>query len=464
MAPALFKKKSSETRSNEVPASGALSRSLHILPSLSEEKYPKLPDSPQVTLVHELTTNLLSTDTRTAGHLFSSASVSLGHSSLSPDLSRLKIPPFISEPLNDKGSFHSSQSSPTVTGASQSERKSVSWTTDASDVPPHHNQVENDRDVVSSEDSAKRTDWREWADQLVTVDDTLDLNLSDLLVDVNVPDLDAKLLELPPDFSTYQPQVHQHRLLSVSTGQTLSAVTSPYASSATKARMRWTPELHEVFTEAVNKLGGGERATPKGVLKLMNVEGLTIYHVKSHLQKYRTARHKPESSEGTSEKKSRNVAETASLDLKTAMGITEALRLQMEVQKQLHDQLEIQRNLQFRIEEQGKHLQMMFEQQRKMEEGKQRGSSSNRDDNFPSPTIETQPCVGKTEAESPDHDQSSAKEIPPLEHADEEEESSERRTCKDHEANAGGGCSPPTKRAKTDETVNSSKKSVDLTI
>ncbi|KAE8734276.1 putative Transcription initiation factor TFIID subunit 11 [Hibiscus syriacus] len=53
-------------------------------------------------------------------------------------------------------------------------------------------------------------------------------------------------------------------------------------------RLRWTPDLHLSFLHAVQRLGGQERATPKLVLQLMSVKGLSIAHVKSHLQMYRS--------------------------------------------------------------------------------------------------------------------------------------------------------------------------------
>ncbi|KQJ84085.1 uncharacterized protein LOC100827236 [Brachypodium distachyon] len=52
-------------------------------------------------------------------------------------------------------------------------------------------------------------------------------------------------------------------------------------------RMKWTAELHGRFLKAIEWLGGQDYATPKLVLQLMGVNGLTISHVKSHLQMLR---------------------------------------------------------------------------------------------------------------------------------------------------------------------------------
>ncbi|XP_010257443.1 PREDICTED: protein PHOSPHATE STARVATION RESPONSE 3-like [Nelumbo nucifera] len=201
--------------------------------------------------------------------------------------------------------------------------------------------------------------------KLVGEDATLNSRHPSILFEVNQnPGVGYKPVTSPLAQTSFNVQLEKQSpippaVVSVASGSIVSAG----AAVSNKTRIRWTPDLHERFVESVNRLGGAEKATPKGILKLMASEGLTIFHVKSHLQKYRIAKYMPESSEGRSERACIN--SMAQIDAKTGMQITEALRLQLDVQKRLHEQLEIQRNLQMRIEEQGRQLKKMFEQQQK---------------------------------------------------------------------------------------------------
>ncbi|KAL1213629.1 Myb family transcription factor PHL8 [Cardamine amara subsp. amara] len=147
-------------------------------------------------------------------------------------------------------------------------------------------------------------------------------------------------------------------------------------STDAKPRLKWTCDLHHRFIEAVNQLGGPNKATPKGLMKVMEIPELTLYHLKSHLQKYRLGKSMKfddnklevssasENQEAESKNDSRNlrgsVTEENSNPANEGLQITEALQMQMEVQKKLHEQIEVQRHLQVKIEAQGKYLQSVL--------------------------------------------------------------------------------------------------------
>ncbi|PIN20011.1 hypothetical protein CDL12_07336 [Handroanthus impetiginosus] len=220
-------------------------------------------------------------------------------------------------------------------------------------------------------------------EQLLQIKDKLlgDLEDSNSKTPSLPSDANQNLRTLEDPYTAHFPHMKQ-------VGGTLPTnIATPLSSS--KMRIRWTQDLHDRFVECVKRLGGPDKATPKAILKLMETKGLTILHIKSHLQKYRNAKYVPESVEGRSEKKSNTTHDVAEIDIETGMQLREALQLQLDVQMRLHEQLEIQRKLQLRIEEQAKQLKMMFEQQQKTRRNlmKSTNSDSKRANNS-SPTLE----------------------------------------------------------------------------
>ncbi|XP_076894684.1 myb family transcription factor PHL11-like [Bidens hawaiensis] len=147
-----------------------------------------------------------------------------------------------------------------------------------------------------------------------------------------------------------------------------------------KPRLRWTADLHDRFVDAVTKLGGPDKAKPKSVLRLMGLKGLTLYHLKSHLQKYRLGQQAKKQNNGdlnnensgdSYEPFNMHSTGTSSNSLRTNhepagdIPIADALICQIEAQKRLQEKFEVQKKLQMRIETQGKYLQGILENAQK---------------------------------------------------------------------------------------------------
>ncbi|KAE8706591.1 Myb family transcription factor APL [Hibiscus syriacus] len=91
-------------------------------------------------------------------------------------------------------------------------------------------------------------------------------------------------------------------------------------------------------------------------MRVMAVKGLTLYHLKSHLQKFRLGKQPHKELNDQSIKDDLQNAGSSSGMMARSMN-----EMQMEVQRRLHEQLEVQRHLQLRIEAQGKYMQSILE-------------------------------------------------------------------------------------------------------
>ena len=199
---------------NNMGMSGALSSSLSILPIPPEELFPKLPQSQLDFVEQELMTRPFTHSSYlnsggVVGHIFSSSpgySTDLHHSTLSSAEKHSTNAHLISQSSTNITQFPLSYSSnigppASATPSHYSKENSVSWHTDS--LPgfldfPENGSIDNNRvessacPIMASEEYSKQNDWQEWAERLISDDDTLTTNWNDLLAD-NIQDLEPKV-------------------------------------------------------------------------------------------------------------------------------------------------------------------------------------------------------------------------------------------------------------------------------
>ncbi|KZV46794.1 transcription factor [Dorcoceras hygrometricum] len=134
------------------------------------------------------------------------------------------------------------------------------------------------------------------------------------------------------------------------------------SDDAYKPRLKWTPDLHERFIQAVNQLGGAEKATPKSVLKVIGIQGLTKYRLGKNLHgQVNGGSNKAATGQKISETNRMQMTDHYMATLPTnSTHLGGVMQLQVEVQRRLSVQLEVQRQLQLCIEAQSIYLQAVL--------------------------------------------------------------------------------------------------------
>lgn len=124
-------------------------------------------------------------------------------------------------------------------------------------------------------------------------------------------------------------------------------------------KLVWTSELHQRFKAAVNALGIDE-AKPHAIQRLMNVEGVTRYHIKSHLQKYRKHLENVDGTgnflaEWKTEESAAYVSKNSQVPAKMRSQILQmqevSLGVQLDIHKRLKRQMDLQRDILSQLQE-----------------------------------------------------------------------------------------------------------------